>query len=173
MGTIDTIRKNATGFLPGIISVNVLKWAVFAAGLIVLLIALAGGKVSDTPYADVEKKVVETADTTVMKQADNRMIKRLYGIDPAQYENVTLYYPVSNMGADELLMVRVKDDAQSEGVLEAIDKRLESQKRSFDGYGTDQTAILEGSVIKKSGHDIIFVAAKDAADVVRAFEAAL
>lgn len=173
MGTIDMIRKKASGFLPGTISVNVLKWAVFAVGFIVLLVTLAGGRVSDKPFEEVKSQVVEVADTDSMKEADNRMVKRLYGIDPALYEAVTLYYPVSNMGAEELFMVRVKDDSQSDAVMEAINKRLEAQKRSFDGYGTDQTAILESSVIKKSGHDIIFVAAKDAPDVVRVFESAL
>ena len=122
---------------------------------------------------DVTAAVTKTLDTKAMQESDAQMIKRLYGLNPADYEGITLYYPVTNMDAEELLIVQLKDVSQQETVKAAIDARLETQKNSFEGYGVEQYALLEKSVVDVEGNYILFVVNEQAAKAQSAFLQAL
>ena len=69
-------------------------------------------RISDAKLKDVAAAVTKTLDTKAMQESDAQMIKRLYGLNPADYEGITLYYPVTNMDAEELLIVQLKDVSQ-------------------------------------------------------------
>ena len=55
------------------------------------------------------------------------------------------------MDADELLVVKMKDEQQASAVEQAILQRQASQKASFEGYGAQQTALLNGYVLEIKG----------------------
>ena len=65
------------------------------AGMVVILLIYIGlifqskGD-SDTPFADVQKAVVDAADDKNMTLAGTQEIKRFYGINPKDYEDITL-----------------------------------------------------------------------------------
>jgi hypothetical protein len=142
--------------------------------LLVYVFSLFGhGKVSSAAYEDVEKAVTSQVDLQLMLPAENRMIKRLYGLSAGDYEGITLYYPTTNMGAEELLLVKLSDTSQSEAVENAIKNRLAAQKKSFDGYGEAQTALLNASVIDVQGNYILFIVAENAQAIDEAFQASL
>ena len=134
-----------------------------ALGGIVFFVYLsfAGKGVSDTDFETMKKGVVAAVDTGAMIEADNQMIKRLYGIDPNEYDGVVLYYPSTNMGAEEVFLAKLKSAEQREEVKAAIEGRLASQKKSFDGYGTNQTELLNNSVVRVEGNYALFVVAED------------
>ena len=126
-------------------------------------------RISDAKLKDVTAAVTKTLDTKAMQESDAQMIKRLYGLNPADYEGITLYYPVTNMDAEELLIVQLKDVSQQETVKAAIDARLETQKNSFEGYGVEQYALLEKSVVDVEGNYILFVVKEQTAKAQSAF----
>ncbi len=152
---------------------GVLKWLCAAALLVFLVSQLSQGKISSMPFESVWNAVTAPADTSLMQEADEQMIRRLYGLDPAQYEGIALYYPTTNMGAEEILLVKLADTAQQAAVTAAIDARLATQMASFDGYGIEQYAMLEASLIDPQGNYILFVSAADPAPIRDAFRAAL
>ena len=98
---------------------------------------------------------------------------RLYGIDPDDYDGFLLYYPSTNMGAEELLLLKLADDSQREDAAAALEARLAAQKTGFDGYGAEQTALLADSVLEVRGNYLLFCVAENADEVRRAFLAAL
>lgn len=148
-----------------ILSVLLLGW---------YLLCLQGqGRESDAEIAAVTSAVTDTLDVTAMQPADTQMVKRLYGLDPADYAGVTLYYPVTNMDAEELLIVKLQELTQQETVEKAIHSRLETQKASFDGYGVEQFDLLKKSVLTVEGNYILFVVNKDAEQAQQAFLKAL
>ena len=104
---------------------------------------------------------METADLSNTVQGDNQMVRRLYGITPSDYDGVLLFCPKTNMGAEELFLVRLKDPSQAEGVMASIEKRLETQLASFNGYGVDQTEMLEKSVTLSEGGYCLFYSGND------------
>lgn len=149
------------------------KWLVVAAMLIFFISLTAGKGDSSAPFESVAEAVTKTLDQTNMTLADNQMVRRLYGLDPAQFEGVLCYSPTTNMNAEEVLLVKLQSDSQQDAVREAIEARRDSQMRTFDGYGFEQYAMLEESIIEVHGNYILFISSNDPKTTVKAFSDAL
>ena len=156
-----------------IILLEVFKWLFVAALCVFLYFMLSANRESRAAFSDVQEAVISAADLTPMAEGDNQTFKRLYGLSTSDYENVLLYYPTTNMGAEELLLIQLKDLSQQQAVKDAIESRLDTQKKSFDGYGVDQYAMLEKAVVEVQGNYILLVVANDPAPVRKAFLGAL
>lgn len=156
-----------------IILLEVAKWLCVAGLLALLIVMLSSNRESNADFSAVQEAVLSAADLGPMAQGDNQTIKRLYGLSASDYEGVMLYYPTTNMGAEELLLVKLKDVSQQEAVKAAIQSRIDTQKQSFDGYGVDQYAMLEKAVVEIQGNYILLVVAADPAPVRQAFLGAL
>jgi len=153
-----------------VFSITLVKWAVAAVLVIILAARSLGNTDSKTAFEDMSAAVLSAADMTNMQEADNQMVRRLYGLDSADYAGFTLYYPTTNMGAEELLLVQFSDPTQKDTIKEAVEARLETQKKSFAGYGADQTAMLENSIVDIRGNYALFVSAADPDAVEKAFD---
>ncbi len=156
-----------------IILFEVLKWLLVAALGVFLFVLLSANRESSAPFSHVKEAVIAAADLTPMAEGDNQSLKRLYGLSASDYENILLYYPTTNMGAEELLLIELSDLSQQKAVTSAIDARLNAQKKSFDGYGVDQYAMLEQAVVEVRGNYILLVVASDPAPIRQAFLGAL
>ncbi len=147
-----------------------LKWLAAGFLCIFLITSLSGSdRTSGTSFQTMKDAVTGACDMTKMQTADNQMIKRLYGIDPGDYDGVTLSYPLTNMGAEELFLVKLKDVSQQDAVRDAVDARLVTQKNSFEGYGIDQYAMLERSIVEIRGNYALFISGDDPQKVLNAF----
>ena len=106
--------------------------------LVVFIVALLGAdKTSETKIETVEKAVEKEVPLTGMHSVQSQMVKRLYGLNVNDYEGVVLYISDSNMGAEELLIVKLADTSQAEAVESAVQTRIENQENSFEGYGVE------------------------------------
>ena len=155
-------------------AINIIKWALFATVMILFLVMLARNT-SATSTADlntIQASVTSAADKDKMKTGDNRMLRRLYGIDPELLEGMVLYYPSSNMGAEELLFVRVKEQSDVQAIKALIEERNASQIKSFEGYGAEQTQMLKEAVINEYGRDIIYAVGNQNKAAAEAYEKA-
>ena len=156
------------------ISLEVLRWVCAAAAVVFIAMSFSQDTVSNASPESVETAVTATLDMQTMQKADNQMVKRLYGFNPADFESCVLYYPTSNMGAEELLIIRLSDASQQQTVTDAVNARLETQKASFDGYGVEQYDMLTNqSVLEVRGNYILFVVNPAANDALNAFLKAL
>lgn len=150
------------------------RWVAAVAALVYLLVLFGGNTVSNAPFEDVSAAVMETVDTENMVLAENQMVKRLYGIDPAAYEGCVLYYPATNMMAEELLLVKLSDVSQQAEVQAAMEERLQTQKNTFEGYGVEQFDLLSNyCVLEVRGNYALFVVSKTCTDAQKAFQGAL
>ena len=153
---------------------EIARWAAAAVAVISLMVMFGGNTVSSAEPKDVAAAVTQTIDMTNMVEADNQMVKRLYGLDPSAFDGCILYYPTPNMMAEELLIIRLADMSQQEMVRTAIENRLQTQKNTFEGYGVEQFAMLTGnSVIDIRGNYVLFVVNTACADAQKAFAGAL
>lgn len=148
------------------------KWAVAVLAIIVIALSSARTKLSSTPFDTMSRAVMAVTDTSEMQEADSQMIRRLYGLDPNTYDGVMLYYPVTNMHAAELLIIKLKDESQQKDVEQAISDRKSTLLKSFQGYGAEQTAMLENSITDIRGNYAFFCSAKDPEKVHDAFRKA-
>ena len=129
--------KNLMKGIVGVKYVLIILLFIFIAGL------LSSGEISDAKLENVTEKVVKEVGTEKLSAADNRMVKRLFGINANDYDGVSLYVAGSNMEVEELLIVKLKDTVQSESVEAAIQGRLERQLESFEGYGPEQCKLQD------------------------------
>ena len=153
---------------------EIIRWLCVALVVALIVFHSLKNRVSSADPAAVTEAVTAVISTENMQEADAQMVKRLYGINPADYESCTLYYPTTNMGADELLIVKLKDVSQQEALSAAVDARLQTQKTAFDGYGAEQFALLsDHAVIEPRGNYFLFVVSANADAAAAAFRAAL
>ncbi len=143
--------------------------------VLVLFIAL---DMSDEPdsAAQIEtvvENVVKAAGLQSSEPAESRMVKRFYGLNPKDYEGAVLYAPSDNMDAHELFLVKLKDSTQKKTVEDAIEERLDTQLKSFEGYGAEQTALLEKHVLSVKGNYVLYVVGEYAEDAQKAFAKSL
>ena len=96
-----------------------------ALGGIAAIIAFgfAGKKTvtSDTPFETVLEAVRSKADLSAVREGENQMVRRLYGVSPADYEECVLYYPSTNMGAEEILLVKLNPGQSAEALAAAAE----------------------------------------------------
>lgn len=153
---------------------EVLRWTAAVLAVVFLFVLFGSNPVSSADPAAVEAAVTARIEMTNMLKADNQMVKRLYGLDPAAYDSCVLYYPTTNMQAEELLIIKLADTAQAEAVEAAIEARLETQKASFDGYGIEQYDMLtNNAVVEVRGNFVLFVVNAASAQARQAFADAL
>ena len=153
---------------------EIARWAVLAVAVISLMIQFGGDTISNADPADVEAAVVAEIDMTNMLQGDNKMIKRFYGLDPAAFESCVLYYPTTNMMAEELLIVKLSDVSQQEMVRSAVEARIATQKNTFEGYGVEQFEMLShNAVVEVRGNYVLFVVNAASAEAQKAFLGAI
>lgn len=149
-----------------------LMLAVVTAFLLIFMVGSAPN--TDVSLQELEAVAVPQLSEGEVQKADGRMLRRLYGLNPSDYAEVVLYYPASNMGVEELLLVKLNDTAQTETVEAAIEARLAAQKQSFDGYGVEQTALLNNNAVTEvRGRYILFAVGVNAQAIRQAFLNAL
>lgn len=164
------IRRKAT---PGGILLRIAAFAAVLATVVFLYTQVMQDRVSSASFDDVSRAVLDQLDLDEMQPADAQMIRRLYGFAPSEMDGCTLYYPSTNMGARELLLVKLSDLSQQKAVTAAITARRQTQMNSFEGYGIEQYDLLEHSVLEVQGNYILFVVHEKADAVRQAFLKAL
>jgi len=153
---------------------EIIRWL----AVIILVAALASfsdtDKISNADFDKVCSSVVNEVDLSYMQEGSASTFKRLYSLDSSDYEEVKLYWPLSNMDADEILIIKLRDVSQQEEIKQAVENRLETQKKSFDGYGVEQYALLtDNSILDIQGNYILFIVSKDCVSAEKAFRNAL
>ena len=146
------------------ILLELLRWLCAGLAVVFLVVSFRQEPVSSAAFEDVASAVTASIDLSALQEGSVQMVKRLYG----------LYYPQTNMEAEELLLLKLRDTSQQEAVRAAVEARLETQKTSFDGYGLEQYDLLTNhSILDIRGNYVLFVVHKDAAAVQQAFRGAL
>ena len=99
------------------------RWVAVIAFVVVLILFASQNKISKAPLKDVSAATVKAVNVKKMQKGNDSTFKRLYGLNSADYDGVFLYWPLSNMDAEEMLIVKLKDVSQQEQVKEAIAAR--------------------------------------------------
>ena len=150
----------------------VLRLLAFGGLAAIIALGFAGKKsvTSDTSFEAVLSAVTDTVDLSAMRKGENQMIRRLYGFSPADYEECALYYPSTNMGAEEILLVKLRSGQSADALTAAAQQRVKDQLNVFEGYGIEQVALLNDHVkIEAPGNYFLFIVNAGADAAVAAF----
>ena len=126
-------------------------------GCIVLFMAYMLMNVQPNSNADIveiENKITSEGNLGTMTKKDSMMIKKVFGLNDAEFEGAIYYKGEGAMDVTELLIIKLKSNAQSVAVEAAIRDRLDSQIQSFTNYGTNQLQLLENWIVKLDSNKI-------------------
>ncbi|NGP57411.1 DUF4358 domain-containing protein [Paenibacillus thiaminolyticus] len=144
--------------------------------LAVVIGALAGcsGKQDgeELSAAAVAERIQRAVNLDEMKQGDRKKLHKLYHIEADEVEDFMLYTAASNVKADELAIIKVKDADQAERLKQNILQRIDAQTVKFKDYRPDEYFLIEKHVLKTKGRFVFFAVSKEAAKMEAAFDSA-
>lgn len=118
----------------------------------------------------IEQNILQVSEMEGMSKANMQDFKKYYGLNAAEYDGVSLYIPDDVMSVSEVLVVKVHNKSQTEAIETAMEKRLQTQKKNFEGYGAVQTKLIESAVVKTKGYYVLLVISEDADEIEIAFD---
>lgn len=130
--------------------------------LVILLSTLIHGSRWNADFEELEARAEAELNMSDMNKADEQLLRRLYGLNGGELKNWILYTSRDNMDVEELLLIEVAEEGQMELVRQAAEKRAETQKSNFEGYGPEQVQLIEKYVLRESEPYLLFVISKDA-----------
>lgn len=159
-----------------------IKNAVFVIIRILMVAALIGAVVffvflkqqdSSVPFAEVKKNVSAAVSSDRMELSTARFLKKYYGLNADDYDGVLLYSPLTNMDAEELLLIKCKDTSQVESVKNAILERQKTKETTFEGYAPEQYDLCQNYILGEQGTYLFLVISPDAEELYKVFKESL
>ncbi|KAJ51073.1 hypothetical protein BD780_000193 [Clostridium tetanomorphum] len=119
---------------------------------------------------EISTKIEQAIDTSGMKIADANKLEKLYKINSDEVEEFVLYAPASNIKANEIVLIKVKDANKVNEIKEKVSKRVENQSTSFKDYLPNEYALIEKHVLKVNGNYILLAISKDTEKIEKIFD---
>ena len=116
----------------------------------------------------VRRAIASSCDLTGMEEARDMRLKRAFGFGEADYEEYLYYAPVNTLSVDEVLIVKTGSTSQASRIRAGIEARIAAEKTAFDGYGTEQIALLNNAKLVEDGPYIVYACGAHAGDFVAA-----
>lgn len=142
---------------------NVKKRRYIVLTLIVVLVFFVSYffvRVKEIDYAKLRGYVDNSTIVKQMIKGDEKMLRKLYGIERGDYEEFISYAPQNNMKANEILIIRAKEGKADE-IMAKVNARIDSQSKSFQNYSKDQYEILKNKILEKEGNSVILIVTED------------
>jgi len=144
--------------------------------IVVAIVILSGCSGKDDKIAEtlsatqVGNRIVQSMNLQDMKEGDQNKLQKWYKIDADSVDDFILYTTTSNVRADELAVIKVKDQSQAASVKEKIEQRIEAQKIKFKDYRPNEYFLVENHVLKTNGPFVFFAVSKEVAQMEEAFD---
>lgn len=153
--------------------ISIMRYVTFVLIILFVVLLLLFTSGSNKPFEDIKRSVESVLDTTNLKKQDSSDLKRKMGLNEADYAGVMYYSSEFSISAEEVLLVKVKKNAQVSEVLDAIENRIESRKEDFEGYAPEVIQLLDDSKQSVRGKYILYVCAPKADEYMAAFNKSL
>lgn len=115
-------------------------------------------EIKDVDISQIQEAISETTDLSIMNEDDGTDLRKLYNINKHDLEEFVYYSPKSNMEANEILIIKPKNENDIKSIEEKINSRVNKQSDSFKNYDMEQYEILSHHVLEeKSGYIILII----------------
>lgn len=118
--------------------------------------------------ASIASSIIESFDSNTMVDVTDR-VESYYNFDVNVLEEYAVYVDGSGGFANEVAVLKVKDSTDLEAVNTAVDERIESQKRAFDGYNAKELKKIENNLVITKGNYILFTVVDDTVNAEKIF----
>lgn len=137
------------------------------------LTACGGGKAINDKPADIAAAIVAGLPSDVsMVELDSARIANYYTIDMSKVEELSVYIEGSGGFADEVAVFRMKSTDDIEEAKAAVEKRVEKQRKGFDGYVPAEVERIDNNSVVAKQNYLLFVISDDekaAEDIFKAY----
>ena len=142
------------------------KYKIYYRLLAVLVVVVFVGlykvlEVKDINISEIRNAIINSTDVSVMDEDDGTKLRKLYGVNKYDLDQFIYYGPKSNMEANEILIIKPKNDSDTEKIEKAITNRINTQSDSFRNYNKEQYEILSNHILEKKDGYIILLISKD------------
>ena len=141
------------------------------AFIIFLFVSRSGG--TDKKVKTISAPVLKVMDISEMSKKTAADAAKTFGFDTAKEEGILYYNNDNIMNCSELLIVKLKDEADTPAFKALVEKHVESQMNLFKNYAPEQYSLLQNSIIETSGNTLFYCTAKNADAVYESFKKAL
>lgn len=152
---------------------QLLSVAMVLALIIITIVSMSGETESKKAMSEISPQLEALFKNDRAQLSTDRMLKKYYGLNASDYESVVLYFPVSNMDAEEMLIVKLKNNSHADTVRSAMENRQKTQIGIYQGYAPQQLALCENAVIDVQGNYLLYVVHADAAKIDTVFRSSL
>ncbi len=159
-------RRPARFSLTPMVLLQIISVSLLAVFIIVMI---ASGAESSTPFADVEASFDEVLDSGLLRKASSAQLKRFYSLNPADYANTLFYQAVSGNSAEEIVLVEMKDRSQLSETEAAFRNRISTRRSDFAGYAPAEEQIAENASILVKGRYACLIMSGDSGRYTDAF----
>ena len=98
------------------------------------------------------------------KPGSARECRKSFGLSSDSYEEILYFSPMTFMDVEEVLVVRAPEGA--EAATEAMRTRLSELQKSFENYGTFQSAMLKETQIYENGVYACYAAGEHSREIM-------
>lgn len=123
---------------------------------------------ADVSIDKISAALEQVSGVTDLSEPGVSGLRRFYQIDENDIDSYFFRKAASPMSVDEVLVVKANSSSEASAYLEAAQAHLESQKNIFEGYGTDQMALLGEASVEKRGAYVWYFCGKNAQELRQA-----
>lgn len=135
-----------------------------------LALIYSGGNAKDVPMKDIEKQLVSETDIEKMAKCSNRNLMQFFGVDYEQYNEFIYYKGKEALSVDELLIIKGNSKQDMTPVKDAVESRIQSQIKTYEGYGPKQVAMLKNAIVETKGDYLFYAVGKSSEKWEEVFE---
>lgn len=123
---------------------------------------------ADVSMDKISAALEQVSGVTDLSEPGVSGLRRFYQIDENDIDSYFFRKAASPMSVDEVLVVKANSSSEAGAYLEAAQAHLESQKNIFEGYGTDQMALLGEASVEKRGAYVWYFCSENAQELRQA-----
>lgn len=114
-----------------------------------LAVLYTSDSAKNVPMEQIAQTMEQDSDITSLNKEARSDLKHYYQTDDRNIDGYFFYKAASPMAVEEICIMKATDNTQANTLLENANAHLSGQKQVFEGYGTDQMALLNNAVVGK------------------------
>lgn len=122
-------------------------------------------KVKDADMDNLRQSLSQVIDSEHMDVGDSLKLRKLYYISKSEVEDFILYSPKSNMDANEVLILKAKNEVDIEELKVKVEERIKKQSDSFKSYRPEEYDIISNRVLDIKGKYLILIISRESATI--------
>lgn len=112
-------------------------------------------------FVTLQENMKNFVKQDIMQEQSEEIVKKNYKIKEDLYESFMSYGPISYMNVEEITIFKQSDKQKRQQLLEKVESHIDSQIKSFEGYGIEQTEMLKKAMVIQKQEYIICVVLPD------------